>query len=161
MYCTGELPAVFGEVKVEIGLHWCEWHCIWQFIGELPPGRKQASCSGGRQGLVKHTHTSCVCTPICHRVVLCGPSLPCMWLNSDWLICSYHVFCVFLHTHMHTHTHTQSRYSAELAMHYLLKDDYNRAKYYTDIGMQGFLQVRSLSPLPIGRSSSVSHCASA
>lgn len=56
------------------------------------------------------------------------------------------LFVSLTHTHLytHAHTHTQSRYSAELAMHYILKDDYNRAKYYTDIGMQGFLQVRSL-----------------
>ena len=30
-----------------------------------------------------HTHTSCVSTPFCHRVVLCGPSLPCIRLKSD------------------------------------------------------------------------------
>ena len=63
------------------------------------------------------------------------------------MFCFTHYMFLFSHANACTHTHTrarartQSRYSAELAMHYVMKDDYNRAKYYTDISMQGFLQV--------------------
>jgi DNA-dependent protein kinase catalytic subunit len=42
----------------------------------------------------------------------------------------------------------ESRYSSELAMHYIMKNDYSRARYYVDISIQRFLEEwGSLSPL--------------